>query len=243
MTGSFSSLNTALSGLRYQQVALDMASTNVANATTEGYVRRRVTGETVAAGHARRSGRARRRSATASGPPASSGWSTPSSTPARAPSTASRATSTCRPRCSAGSRPGSGSPATPGSRPPSRRSAPRCTTWPTRRAATRPAARCSRRPRTSPTRSTCSRATWPARPATSAPSSCPRWPRSNSVAQDLASTNKAVVAGRVAQNDVSTLEDTRDRLALRLAELTGGTATIRRRTAAWTSPWATACRW
>ncbi len=50
MTGSFSSLNTALSGLRYQQVALDMASTNVANATTEGYVRRRVTGETAAPG-------------------------------------------------------------------------------------------------------------------------------------------------------------------------------------------------
>lgn len=43
---SFSSLNTALSAMRYQQVALDVASTNVANATTEGYVRRRVVGET-----------------------------------------------------------------------------------------------------------------------------------------------------------------------------------------------------
>lgn len=50
MSGSFSSLNTALSALRYQQVALDIASTNVANAKTEGYVRRRVIGETVAAG-------------------------------------------------------------------------------------------------------------------------------------------------------------------------------------------------
>jgi flagellar hook-associated protein 1 len=47
---TFSSLNTALSALRYQQVALDIASTNVANGTTEGYVRRRVVGETVGAG-------------------------------------------------------------------------------------------------------------------------------------------------------------------------------------------------
>lgn len=42
---SFSSLNTALSAMRYQQVALDVASTNVANASTDGYVRRRVIGE------------------------------------------------------------------------------------------------------------------------------------------------------------------------------------------------------
>ncbi|GAB3761141.1 flagellar hook-associated protein 1 FlgK [Nocardioides ginsengisegetis] len=50
MSGTFSSLNTALSGLRYQQIALDVAGTNVANATTEGYVRRRVAGETLAPG-------------------------------------------------------------------------------------------------------------------------------------------------------------------------------------------------
>ncbi|MGZ4454357.1 MAG: flagellar hook-associated protein FlgK [Nocardioides sp.] len=50
MSGTFSSFNTALSGLRYQQIALDVAGTNVANATTEGYVRRRVDGETVAPG-------------------------------------------------------------------------------------------------------------------------------------------------------------------------------------------------
>lgn len=48
--GSFSSLNTGLSAMRYQQVALDVASTNIANATTEGYVRRRVIGETVGPG-------------------------------------------------------------------------------------------------------------------------------------------------------------------------------------------------
>ena len=47
---SFSSLNTALSAMRYQQVALDIASTNVANGGTDGYVRRRVVGETVGGG-------------------------------------------------------------------------------------------------------------------------------------------------------------------------------------------------
>lgn len=46
---SFSSLNTALSALRYQQSALDIASTNIANSSTDGYVRRRVVGETVGA--------------------------------------------------------------------------------------------------------------------------------------------------------------------------------------------------
>ena len=41
MTGTFSSLNTALSALRYQRVAMDVASNNIANVTSEGYVRRR----------------------------------------------------------------------------------------------------------------------------------------------------------------------------------------------------------
>lgn len=41
MTGSFSGLNTALSALRYQQVALDVANNNIANVGTDGYVRRR----------------------------------------------------------------------------------------------------------------------------------------------------------------------------------------------------------
>jgi len=50
VTGSFGSLNTALSALRYQQVALDVASTNIANSGTEGYVRRRVVGQTMGAG-------------------------------------------------------------------------------------------------------------------------------------------------------------------------------------------------
>lgn len=49
MAGSFSSINTALSALRYQQASLDIASTNIANATTDGYVRRRVVGQTVGA--------------------------------------------------------------------------------------------------------------------------------------------------------------------------------------------------
>lgn len=49
MSGSFSSLNTALSALRYQQTALDIASTNIANASTDGYVRRRALGQTVGA--------------------------------------------------------------------------------------------------------------------------------------------------------------------------------------------------
>ncbi len=49
MGGSFSSLNTALSALRYQQAALDIASTNIANSSTDGYVRRRVVGQTVGA--------------------------------------------------------------------------------------------------------------------------------------------------------------------------------------------------
>lgn len=44
MVGSFGSVTSALSALRYQQVALDVAGNNVANATTEGYVRRTVNG-------------------------------------------------------------------------------------------------------------------------------------------------------------------------------------------------------
>ena len=41
MTGTFSSLNTALSAMRYQRIAMDVASNNIANVTSEGYVRRR----------------------------------------------------------------------------------------------------------------------------------------------------------------------------------------------------------
>ena len=50
MAGSFASINTALSALRYQQVAMDAASANIANSGTDGYVRRRVVGQTVGAG-------------------------------------------------------------------------------------------------------------------------------------------------------------------------------------------------
>ncbi|RNM13139.1 flagellar hook-associated protein FlgK [Nocardioides pocheonensis] len=49
MTGSFSSLNTALSALRYNRVAMDVASGNIANVGTEGYARRRVNGQAVGA--------------------------------------------------------------------------------------------------------------------------------------------------------------------------------------------------
>lgn len=41
MTGTFGSLNIAKTGLQYQQMAIDIADNNIANVTTEGYVRRR----------------------------------------------------------------------------------------------------------------------------------------------------------------------------------------------------------
>lgn len=47
MVGSFGSVTSALSALKYQQVALDVAGNNVANASTEGYVRRTVNGVSV----------------------------------------------------------------------------------------------------------------------------------------------------------------------------------------------------
>ena len=46
MAGTFSSFNTALTALRYNQVVMDTASGNIANAQTEGYARRRVEGAT-----------------------------------------------------------------------------------------------------------------------------------------------------------------------------------------------------
>lgn len=49
MPGTFGSVNTALSGLRYHQVVMDVASGNIANASTDGYARRRVVGEAVGA--------------------------------------------------------------------------------------------------------------------------------------------------------------------------------------------------
>lgn len=42
MTGTFASFNTASSALRFAQVSLDVASSNIANSTTAGYTRRRV---------------------------------------------------------------------------------------------------------------------------------------------------------------------------------------------------------
>lgn len=49
MSGTFSSFNTALSALRYNRVAMDVASGNVANAGTEGYARRQVVGQATGA--------------------------------------------------------------------------------------------------------------------------------------------------------------------------------------------------
>lgn len=49
MTGTFSSFNTALSALRYQRVAMDVASNNIANVSTPGYVRRRAEAEALGA--------------------------------------------------------------------------------------------------------------------------------------------------------------------------------------------------
>lgn len=47
MAGTLSSLNTALTALRFNRVAMDVAANNIANATTEGYARRRVEGAAV----------------------------------------------------------------------------------------------------------------------------------------------------------------------------------------------------
>lgn len=49
MSGTFSSLSSALSALRYNRVAMDVASGNVANAGTEGYARRQVIGQATGA--------------------------------------------------------------------------------------------------------------------------------------------------------------------------------------------------
>jgi flagellar hook-associated protein 1 FlgK len=49
MAGTFSSLNSALTALRYNRVAMDVASGNIANAGTDGYARRRVEAESVGA--------------------------------------------------------------------------------------------------------------------------------------------------------------------------------------------------
>ena len=49
MSGTFSSLSGALSALRYNRVAMDVASGNVANAGTTGYARRQVIGQATGA--------------------------------------------------------------------------------------------------------------------------------------------------------------------------------------------------
>lgn len=47
MSGSFGGITSASAALRFQQVALDVAGSNISNASTDGYVRRRVIGETI----------------------------------------------------------------------------------------------------------------------------------------------------------------------------------------------------
>jgi flagellar hook-associated protein 1 FlgK len=49
MAGTFSSLNTALTALRYNRVAMDVASGNIANVGTDGYARRRAEAASVGA--------------------------------------------------------------------------------------------------------------------------------------------------------------------------------------------------
>jgi flagellar hook-associated protein 1 FlgK len=49
VSGTFSSVNNALSALRYQQVVMDVTSGNIANVGTDGYSRRRVDGVSVGA--------------------------------------------------------------------------------------------------------------------------------------------------------------------------------------------------
>jgi flagellar hook-associated protein 1 len=49
MTGTFASFGNALSALRYHQVVMDVSSGNVANVSTDGYARRRVVGEATGA--------------------------------------------------------------------------------------------------------------------------------------------------------------------------------------------------
>ncbi len=49
MSGTLSGFNTALSALRYNRVAMDVASGNIANVGTEGYARRRVEAQSAGA--------------------------------------------------------------------------------------------------------------------------------------------------------------------------------------------------
>jgi flagellar hook-associated protein 1 FlgK len=49
MSGTFSSLSSALSAMRYNQTVMDVASGNVANASTTGYTRRQVIGQATGA--------------------------------------------------------------------------------------------------------------------------------------------------------------------------------------------------
>ena len=228
MAGTFSSFNTALSGLRYQQSALDMASTNIANATTEGYVRRRVVGETMAEGTV----------------PAMWSRSTqPVGNGVRATGV-DRMTDPLldvRARYEHGEQAwfdaqaealsrvetGLGEPGDSGV------------------AAAFSAFRASLHDLANAPGSDAARGSVLAKAnvvadavnlqvrnlATEAGDQRARLldgvAEANTVAQDLASTNQAIISGRLGDTDVSTLEDKRDQLALRLAELTGAKASIR----------------
>lgn len=228
MSGTFSSFNTALSGLRYQQSALDMASTNIANATTEGYVRRRVVGETMAEGTV----------------PAMWSRSTqPVGNGVRATGVdrMSDPLLDVRARYEHGEQAwldtqagalsrvetGLGEPGDAGV----------AAAFSAFRAslhdlANAPGSEAARGQVLAKANNVADAVNLQVRNiATEADDQRSRLLDSvaevNTVAQDLASTNKAIISGRLGDSDTSTLEDKRDQLALRLAELTGARSTIR----------------
>ena len=227
MAGTFSSLNTALTALRYQQVrARHREHATSPTSATDGYVRRRVVGETVGAprqpamwarserARQRRAGRpgrpARRRAARRTGPPRAR-HASPTSTCARPPWPAWRPGSP--------SRPGTGRARALADVP--RRAG---TTWPTHPAATPRAARCSPR-RNALVDAIAAPAPQRRRPRMGdqrmAHLDGPSTPRPTPSPADLAATNETITAARPPATTPTTLMDARDQIALRLAELTG----------------------
>ena len=226
MSATFASFNSALSALRYNQVAHGHGQRQHRQ-RVDGGLRpppRRGRG----GGCARRAGdveplrRLRRRRPRRA---ASTGWSTRSSTPAPGASTATRPTSTPGRPPSSGSRPGSASPATNGvsaALADFRQGVARPRQQPglRRRAQPGAVARAAR----SPTRSAPSRATSRPRRATSGSALLTDVGEVNTLAADLAATNRSIAAAQLSGTDAGTLLDKRDQLALRLSELTGAVA-------------------
>ncbi len=227
MTGTFSSLNTALSALRYQQVALDIASTNVANSSTEGYVRRRVVGETLGAGSVPALWS---RSTDVGNGVRATGVErmVDSFLEARARSEHARQ-SRLDTRSAALSRleSGVGEPGDTGVAAALTRF--RSSLHDLANAPASAAARSQVLAAASGVADTVRlQARNVAEEATGQRAQLLAGVAEvNTVAADLAATNRAVAVAKLSDSDSSTLTDTRDRLALRLAELTGGHATVR----------------